>query len=248
MRRVLATLIALVGTAAAVLFVLATFFPEEDQAAIPVTEPVRSVEVDVESGRVLVVAAATDAVNVNRTRRYLRGAPETEERVAQGVLQIRAECRQWVTFGCKVDYRIEVPGNVSVRVRVGDGPVSVEGIGGMVEVETGAGGVDLIRTQGPVKVTTSAGRVKGVDLTAEFLDATTGAGRISLSMAAPPGRLGLRTGAGNIDVGLPAVAGGYRVAAEADAGKVEVSVDQNAGGNRAIIANSGDGRIRIHPR
>ena len=153
-----------------------------------------------------------------------------------------------MTFGCEVDYRIEVPGTVSVRVRVDNGAVSVEGIGGMVEVETKAGAVDLIRTQGPAKVTTSAGNVEGEDLTAEFLDATTSAGRIRLSMARPPSRLGLRTGAGNIDVGLPPADGGYRVAAEAGSGTVDVSVDQNTGGNRAVIANTGAGRISIHPR
>ena len=247
-RRFLAMLIALVGTAGVVVVALAIFFPEEDQATIPVTERVRSVEVDVEAGRVLVAAGATDATTITRTRRYLRGVPITSEEFSQGVLKIRSECRRWVTFGCEVDYRIEVPGNVAVRVRVEHGPVSVEGIGGMVEVETGAGAVELIRTQGPVKVTTSAGHVDGEDLSADFLDATTGAGRIRLAMARPPGRLGLKTGAGNIDVGLPPADGGYRVAADADAGKVEVSVDENPGGNRAVIANSGAGRIRIHPR
>jgi hypothetical protein len=247
-RRVLAMLIALVGTAGAVVVGLATYFPEEDQATITPTELVRGLEVDVEVGRVIVVAGATEATTVTRTRRHLRGTPVTDERVVQGVLQISAGCRRWVTFGCEVDYRIEVPGTVSVRVRVDDGAVSVEGIGGMVEVETKAGAVDLIRTQGPAKVTTSAGNVEGEDLNAEFLDATTGAGRIRLSMARPPGRLGLRTGAGSIDVGLPPADGGYRVAAEAESGTVDVSVSQNAGGNRAVIANSGAGRISIHSR
>src|SRR5215210_5501596 len=102
-RRLLATLIALIGTAAVVVFVLATFFPEEDRATIGVTEKVRRVEVDVESGRVDIVAGATDAVSVVRTRRYLREAPATEERVAEGVLGIRATCTSPVAFGCEVD-------------------------------------------------------------------------------------------------------------------------------------------------
>lgn len=247
-RRLLAVLIALVGTAGILVVGLSTWFPEEDLATITPPGAVRRVEVDVEAGTVAIVAGGTGGVTVDRTRRYLRGKPVTEERVVGGVLRVSAECTRIPTFGCEVDYRIEVPAGVSVKVRVVRGSVSVDDVMGMVEVDTGAGAVRLSRIRGPVKVNTSAGSVEGVDLVAEFLDATTGAGRIRLSMAEPPGRMGLRTGAGSIDVGLPAALGGYRVAADAGAGSVDVSVEQNPGASRAVIANSGAGRVRVHPR
>ncbi|MDQ4089907.1 MAG: DUF4097 domain-containing protein, partial [Actinomycetota bacterium] len=104
----------------------------------------------------------------------------------------------------------------------------------------------LAGTRGPVRVDAAAGRVDGDDLVALYLDATTSAGPIRLSFTHPAGRIGLKTGAGNIDVTLPAAEGGYRVATEAGAGKVDVNVEQNPGGNRAVIANSGAGNIRIH--
>jgi DUF4097 and DUF4098 domain-containing protein YvlB len=108
--------------------------------------------------------------------------------------------------------------------------------------------VHLARTRGPVQVRTSAGSVDGVDVVASFLDATTDAGRIRLSLAEPADRVGLRTDGGSIDLALPPVPGGYRVATDAGAGKVEVSVAQDPGAGPAITAKTGAGNIRIRPR
>jgi len=247
-RRLLATLIALVGTAGVVVLGLSTFASEGDRLTLTPPGVIRSVQVDVEVGRVTVVRAEGGAITVDRTRRFLRGAPPASETVVDGVLRLQAECPRVVTFGCGVDYRVQVPTGVSVRIRSERGAVSVADIDGMVEVDTLAGAVRLARTKGPVRVNTSAGDVDGVDLVAAFMDATTGAGRIRLSLAEPPGRIGLRSGAGNIDLALPAVEGGYRVDAEAGAGKVDVGVEQNSGGSRTVVARSGAGNIGVRVR
>lgn len=248
-RRLLVVLIALVGTAAIIVAALVVFFPEKDRTTLAQPGSVRSVEVDVEVGKVEVVPGAGPEARITRTRRYLVGAPTVSESLgADGVLRVAAECRSIVAAGCAVDYRLEVPAGVPVRVRTERGSVSLVDLTGTVEVDAGAGNVRLTRTKGPVKVDTSAGNVEGVDVVAQFLDATTDAGRIRLSMAEPPGRLGLKTGAGNIDVGLPTAPGGYRVAPEAGAGKVDVTVEQNEGGSRSILATTSAGSIRIHPR
>jgi len=247
-RRLLATLIALVGTAGLVALGLSTFFPVEDRVTLAQEGPISSVEVDVEVGRVTVVPGEGDVATIGRTRRHLWGEPDTSEMLVGGVLRIVASCQRILTFGCSVDYRVAVPAGVSVRIRSERGSVSVADMAGMVEVDTGSGAVRLARTKGPVRVTTSAGDVEGVDLAATFMDATTGAGRIRLSLAEPPGRLGLTTGAGNIDVGLPTVLGGYRVDADAGSGKVDIGVEQNPGGSRTITARSRAGNIGVRVR
>lgn len=247
-RRVVAVLVALVGTAGIVAVALATYFPTEDRFTLAPPGAIRSVEVDVEVGRVTVVPAATAAIAVDRDRRYLGSAPRSTETVVDDVLRIQAGCPTIVTFGCKVDYHLQVPAGVAVRIRSDRGSVSIADITGMVDIDTKAGGVRLTGTRGPVRVNTSAGNVDGVDLAASFLDATTSAGRIRLSLAEPPGRLGLRTGAGNIDLALPAAAGGYRVDADAGAGRVDVAVEENEGGSRTVVARSGAGNIAIRVR
>ena len=246
-RRLLMILIALVGTAGVVVAAFVLLLPENDRTTLAQPGPVRSLEVDVEVGRVEVVPGGDEAV-ITRTRHYLVGAPEARESLLNGVLRIEAECSGPIAAGCAVDYRVEVPAGVPVRIRTQRGAVSVTDMTGAVEIDAGAGDVRLTRTRGTVRVGTSAGDVVGVDLVAEFLDATTDAGRIRLSIADPPGRLGLKTGAGNIDVGLPAAPGGYRVATDAGAGRVDVTVEQNEGGSRTVMATTGAGNIRIHPR
>jgi hypothetical protein len=247
-RRFLVALIALIGAAGFVVAFLVVFFPEKDTTTLAQAGQVRSVEIDVEVGKVEVVPGAGQEAIITRTRRYLVGAPEARESLDNGVLRIAAECRGAIAAGCGVDYRVEVPAGAPVRIRVQRGSVSVTETSGMVEVDAGAGNVRLTRTRGPVKVETTAGNVEGVDIAPQFLDATTSAGRIRLSVAEPPGRLGLKTGAGNIDVALPVTQGGYRVAADAGAGKADVSVEQDVGGSRSIIATTRAGNIRISSR
>ena len=181
-RRLLAVLIILVGLAGVGVAGLSTLAPFEDRTSSTQPGPIRSVEVDVEAGRVEVVAGQADEATVERTRRYVRGTPLTSETLVDGVLRLQADCRRIVAIGCRVDYRLVVPSQVPLRIRTQSGSVAVENMAGMVDVESSSGGVRLLGTRGPVRVSTSAGNVDGVDLVADFLDATTQAGRIRLSL------------------------------------------------------------------
>lgn len=246
-RRVLVPLLVAVGVLVVVVAALAAFALSQDRVTTTRPGPVRTVEVDLDAGRVEVAGEESDEAVVDRSRRYLLRAPRISETLVDGVLRIEADCRAFVV-ACKVDYRLGVPGGVPVRIRTRSGSVGIADIRGPVDVETDAGGIRLARTRGPVRVSSSAGNVDGAEVAPEFLDATTGAGRIRLSFAAPPPRATVRTAAGNVDLALPPAQGGYRVAAEAGTGKVDVEVEEDPGSNRAIIANTGAGNIRIRPR
>jgi DUF4097 and DUF4098 domain-containing protein YvlB len=247
-RKLLAVLVVLVGLVGVAVVGLSTFAARKDRTVAVRPGPIRSVEVDVESGRVEVVAGQGNEARVDRTRQYIWGEPEITETLTDGTLRLSARCRTFVAAGCKVDYRVEVPGAAAVRIRTEQGSVEVENMTGMVEVDTDAGGVRLLGTRGPVRATTSAGNIEGTDLVAGFVDATTDAGRIRLSLAEPSARMDLRTDAGNIDLALPDAPGGYRVTTETGAGRVAVTVPQEATSARAVTATTGAGNISIHPR
>ena len=247
-RKVVGALIVVVAVAGISVAVLVTVANVEDHYVATQAGPIRSLEVDVEAGRVEVVAAAANEARIDGTRRYIRGVPSARETLVDGVLRIRAECRRFVAVGCERDYRVEVPAAVAVRVRTDRGPVVVADMVGMVDVDAAAGGIRLTRTRGPVRARTSAGNIDGADLVAGSLDASTDAGRIRISLAEPSPRVDLGTDAGNIDLALPVAPGGYRVATETGAGKVDVSVVEDPTSGRAVTARTGAGNIRIHPR
>ena len=247
-RKLLAVLVVLVGLAGVAVVGLSTFAAVDDRVVSTRPGPVRSVEVDVEAGRVEVAAGEADEARIDRTRQYIRGAPVISETLINGVLRVTADCRTFIKVGCKVDYRIEVPGAVPVRIRTERGSAHVENMTGMVDIETEAGGVRLVRTRGPVRASTSAGNIEGADLVAGFLDASADAGRIRLSLAEPSARVDLRTDAGSIDLALPNAPGGYRVTTETGAGRVDVDVHEEPTSPRAVTATTGAGNIRIRAR
>lgn len=247
-RRLLIVLIAVVGLSGVFVVGMVSFAGTEDLTSWTQPGPIRAVDVDVDVGRVQIVARQVNEAKVDRARRFIRNAPVLRETYVDGTLRLEADCPRFVAVGCKVDYRLEVPAAAAVRVRTDSGSVVVQEISGMIDVETKAGGIRLDRTRGSVRASTSAGSIDGTDVVAGFLDATTAAGRIRLSLAEPSPRMGLRTDAGSIDVALPPAQGGYRVTTDTGAGKAEVTVAQDPTAARAINATTGAGNIRIHPR
>ena len=247
-RKLLTVLIIVVGMAGVIVAAVATFARVKERTVTTLPGPIQAVEIDVETGRVQIRPGLANEAKVDRTRRYLLGAPEAQETVVDGVLRVQAACESRVTLGCSVDYVVEVPAAVAVRVRTGSGSVEVVDMGGMVEVETGAGGIRLTGTKGPVSAFTSTGNIDGDDLVAGFLDASTDAGRIRVSLAEPSARVDLRTDAGDIDLALPAAGGGYRITTETDAGEVDLALAHEPGANRAVTATTGAGDIRIRTR
>lgn len=210
--------------------------------------PVRGVDVEIDAGRVDVVAGPGVDAKVERTRHYLRGAPSLTESFVDGVVRVRGDCPRFVALACGVDIRVEVPAITPVRVQAGRGTVTVQGMTGAVDVGTSGGDVHLTGLAGTVKATTSAGSIDGADLNPTTLDAVTSAGDIRVSLTQPPGRIDLRTGAGGVDLALPEAPGGYRVMTNTRSGRVAVSVAQDPSSGRAVTARTGSGRITVHRR
>lgn len=247
-RRLLAVLIVVVGLAGVAVAALSGAVTTEDKGSTTHPGPIRSVDVEIDNGRVDVVGSADPDVVVDRVRHYLHGAPTISEAVADNVLRLRTHCPTFVALQCGVDVRLRVPAGATVQVRTTSGDVTVQGVSGPVAVTTSAGGVRLTGTTGAVKVATSAGSIDGTDLKSPAVDASADAGRIRLALAEPAARVDLRTHAGSIDLALPAAPGGYRVDAKTGAGKANVSVAQDPTSARAVTARTGAGGIRIHNR
>ena len=121
-RKLLTVLIVVVGMAGAIVAAVATFAQVKERTVTSLPGPIRVVEIDVEAGRVEIRPGLVNEVKVDRTRRYLLGAPEAQETVVDGVLRVQVACESWLTLGCSVDYVVEVPAAVAVRVRTAAAP------------------------------------------------------------------------------------------------------------------------------
>lgn len=222
-----------------------TFAAQEENATFSGSDSISSVDLESDAGRVEVVVAPAGEIKILRTSRYVLDAPDLREVVVDGVLRLTARCPRPVAVACDVRFRLELPPAVALRVRGGRATVSVRGVAGPVDVQTKAGAISLEGTSGPVTARTAAGSIDGVDLAPPFIDASTAAGSIRLSLTKPPGRVDLATRAGGIDLVLPPDR--YRVEAESGAGKVDVGVVDDDTSSYTVRARTDAGSIRIRP-
>jgi hypothetical protein len=247
-RVLLAALIAIVGLAGAGVAWVAREGITVDVGTSTHPGPIARVEVQIDAGRVDVVAGPAADAGVRRERHYLGSAPALSETFVDGLLRVTGSCPRIVALECAVDIRVEVPPATPVVVRSGRGAVSVTGMTGGVDVATSAGAVRLTGIGGPITARTSAGAVDGVDLSATAVDATTSTGAIRLSLSQPAARIDLATGDGAVDLALPDAVSGYRVTTATKTGKVAVTVANDQTSGRAVSARTGAGRITVHPR
>jgi hypothetical protein len=245
-RRGLAGAIVVVAVLGVAVALASHFGARTHQATSTITDAVTAVEVDSTAGPVDVVAGTGTEVRLRRTERYLLGAPIVRQSVVDGILRVRAGCPRLGAPACEVRLRLELPATVTLRVRADRGAVSVTGIAGAVDVATEAGAISLTGGSGPMTARTTAGAIRGVDLSPLYMDASTTAGAIRLSLARPSARVDLRTGAGAVEVTLPPDR--YRVETHAATGKADVGVVVDPTSPFAVRVTTTAGAIRIRPR
>jgi hypothetical protein len=189
---------------------------------------VRRVRVEIASGRIEVGARRGPGVRVRTTRAETgwraRAARWRAPAVPAGAcsdetLRLRADAGH-------VRVRIEVPAGTVVEAQVGDGDLTLWGVGGRLSLRVGKGVL--------------AGR----DLDADAVDAQNSHGEVNLHFVARPARVEARSATGPVVVVLPG--GGYRVDVDVDT-EVTVDLDDEAtaevvtrsGGRSAVLADIG---------
>ena len=113
-----------------------------------VSEPVRAIALDIDTGDVELVRGSQ--VTVEETTEYLISKPDLERSVENGVLTIRGDCGKVFLLDCTTDFRIEVPAGVAIKVRTDVGNVTGTALASSdVRVKTDVGDVDVDLTTAP---------------------------------------------------------------------------------------------------
>jgi hypothetical protein len=207
---------------------------------------VTEVDVEFDSGHVLVSAGGDGRVDVERRSRDGRTL-DLKETWDGDRLRLAGGCRDGngrSVTRCEAEYVLRVPATAGVEVIADSGDVSVAGITGTVSWTSGSGDLDLRDVGGPVRATTNSGEVTATALRSPAVEARTNTGGVRLAFAAAPGRAAVTTNTG--DVELVAPPGRYRVGAFTVSGRRDVAVPAGAASPSVlqVRSNSGDVRLR----
>jgi hypothetical protein len=231
-------LAALTGTAGALL-------SQERTVRGVVTDPVRAVVLETDTGDVE-VARGDGEVTFERRERYLFAEPDVRQQVVDGVLRISTDCDG--PGPCTVDLALRVPEGTDVRARSDAGDVGVAGLRGRVRAESDAGDVSVrdLRTA-ELRVETDAGDVEATRVSGERLRLTTDAGDVRAVLTTAPRLLEARTDAGDVELAVPSTR--YAVQTDTDAGDVTVQgVVRDDTAPRRITATTSAGDVLLAAR
>lgn len=159
---------------------------------------VRHLVVSVASGSVTIDRGSGSATVVDTTGTKSSHFPSDDEHLVGSTLYVQSTCGS-SSFGfsgfCNRDYRVRVPGDVSVTVTVSTGNVFVNGVHGPVKAAVGTGNVTVTGDVGSLAASTQDGTlvVRHED---GSLDASTDTGNVLVADIRGP--VNVQSGDGNI--------------------------------------------------
>ncbi|MFD9338252.1 DUF4097 family beta strand repeat-containing protein [Streptomyces sp. NPDC060028] len=187
---------------------------ETDVRTYTVSQKVTALSVRSPDGDIEVVGGSGDSVKVTETVTYSGKNPKTDQSVSGGELTLGGGPDCGDDSDCKISYRLEVPGGLSVKLVAFGGDITVRNVSGAIDVRT------------------TGGSVHGRELGAKSLLAKANGGDVEASFTAPPEKVDAGTSGGDVKVKVPGSAA-YAVDAKGVGGgeKVSVRTDPASGHN-----------------
>jgi Putative adhesin len=224
---------ALLVVGAAVALLVATVASSRERAVrFAVSGSLSGVSLDVGDADVEIVGGGQrKLLEVQRTDRFAFGHDAVVSRkVAMGELRLRSRCPKAVPHTCSSRYRLVVPDNVPIDVRVSGGTIRLRGYRGSARVTTRGGDIDVVGFCG------------------FSLQARAESGDIATDAACAPQRLMLRSTEGSVRASVPP--GRYQVEAESTNGAERVSgvsAVEDAPFSIQALSSSGDVVVEGRP-
>jgi Putative adhesin len=208
------------------------------------TAAVETIDVDNDCGSVEIIGSDRDDVVIDG--RVIRGltAPTHSERVAGSTLELDARCNPIAEFG-SVDYDIQVPRDVAVKVRASEAGVRVSNVSGALDVSSSGGGVRVEGAHGALRLRSSGGGVTGFALESRTADASSSDGGVRLEFLDEPQTVTASSSGGGVTVVIPDTNVSYNVDASSSGGGVSRDVRSDPTSDRTITVHSSDGGVTV---
>ncbi|MCX4909084.1 DUF4097 family beta strand repeat-containing protein [Streptomyces sp. NBC_00878] len=205
----------------------------------------RTLTVDSDDSALELVAA--DVKNVQVTRWFegrvaIGGDPEVTWGMKDDTLKLRMHC-SGVVADCSAKHRIEVPRDVAVVVKDGDGSVKASGFKDSLNIRTNDGSVRVEDVAGPITLRTDDGSVRATGVDSRRVDVNTRDGSVRLGLTVVPDRVSARGHDGSLTIELPEAT--YRVSTGTDDGGVDVSVPRDERSSHVVSAHTKDGKVTV---
>ncbi len=193
--------------------------------------PVERVVLDLGSADVQLVATEGTGAVLHETGRYNQDPPEVRSTLEGGTLTVVARCLDGFRLFrvCELDLELEIPAGATIEADVGSGDLTLDGLGGDLDLRTGSGDV--------------VGRA----LTSVVVFVQGGSGDVDLELDAVPDEVDLHTGSGDVRLVLPDAA--YAITSDSGSGDVIIEgIDQVASAARTLTLETGSGDIVVQGR
>ena len=125
------------------------------------------IELRVQSGDVAIVGGSQTGVSVSREDRSVFGhGPRERRSISSGIVRISSSCPELVIGSCAAGYRVAVPNDIPISIRVEHGSVRLDGYHGSADIATDSGAITVegytrtsastSRNSAPLKLATPA--------------------------------------------------------------------------------------------
>ncbi|WP_421118740.1 DUF4097 family beta strand repeat-containing protein [Aquihabitans daechungensis] len=241
------SLAAVVGLLFGTLQVVGLLAHEEHDETVRVDDPAVAVlDVASDGGAIEIVAGDVDAVLIYaRVSDGLIGTDFTQEVVGDR-LQVRVKCAGLiVNTWCSATLRIVVPRDFEVEVRSRHDRVTLRGLAGRVDAESGDGPVEAEALSGATRLHSDNGSVRASRLRTDSIQADSANGSVRLEFASAPLSAIARSDNGSVEVAVPRGDEGYAVDISSDNGSTDSLVKADPDSERRIVATSNNGSVTV---
>ncbi len=208
---------------------------------------VRSIDVDNSAGSVTILGSP-ERSEITVTARISEGLRATGERqeLIGDQLELQSSCPLLGGDWCRVNYTVELPAGVDVRVDADNGRIRAQELDGVVDLDTDNGGVEVVDVTGDLTIAGDNGSIRGTELASGTVVAETDNGSVTLEFVEPPNAVDARSDNGSVEVVIPNTEVAYRVDATTDNGDVSDNIRTAPDSARTILVetDNGDATVR----
>jgi DUF4097 and DUF4098 domain-containing protein YvlB len=217
------------------------------------TETVRSVhpvdrvdglEVLAANGDVRISAVDRDDVLVVAEVSHGLAHTRTEVEVVDGMLTASEDCPILVG-DCRVDYRIEVPSDLRVKIDAGNGSVAARSLGGAATLRSSNGDIDAVGLRGPARLESDNGDVRAEALETTEVEARSSNGEVLVDLQAVPTRAVAESDNGDVELRVPRSEDAYDLDLGTDNGSEFGQLRTDPDSDRTLVVRSDNGDVTV---